>query len=414
MLTSLPPSSSAPLSARSTDDSRVTAGGDDRGFSDALDGAMKASTPAKEKPSGSTRSGLAATSEEPVPQETASEGDQAVEDQPAILAGLQEVPSEIVPVTEPAGGESAGTEQSEDVEATLAPHLAEGTATAQAMNPLVVQVALPAQVTAAAFQQGREAQPDEGDIAGSETDGQGAGSWEAETRRSAAGPEGEASGMESKVSGESIATTATEAVPQLSREVPDTQPSARLVGGPATVEAMPLPASALPATAAPSPPPAELRGYATAFVPPPPARQISPAILSLSARPGSGEAPSRLVVALRPDDLGRVEITMEQAPDGPAEVRLCAERPETLRMLMRDTDAIQSVLQHAGVGTENGRNLSFSLSQGGGDGQASSEQDPRHQTRQRHPEQGRDEAPRLSLAVLGGRSVPLGRIDIAL
>jgi hypothetical protein len=109
-----------------------------------------------------------------------------------------------------------------------------------------------------------------------------------------------------------------------------------------------------------------------------------------------------------------VEITMEQAPDAPAEVRLCAERPETLRMLMRDTDAIQSVLQQAGVGTENGRNLSFSLSQGGGDGQASSEQEPRHQPRQRHPEQGRDEAPRLSLAVLGGRSLPLGRIDIAL
>jgi flagellar hook-length control protein FliK len=399
---------------RSTADSRVTAGGDNGRFSDALDDAMKGSTPTKEKAFGSARRGLGATSEEPAPQEAASGGDQVVEDQPALLAGLQELPSQIVPVSEPADGESAGTEQSEDVEAALAPHLAEGTATEQAVNPLVVQVALPAQVTAAAFQQGGKAQPGAGDIAGAETDGQDAEPWEAETKQRAAGPQGEAPGRESKVSGESIATTATEAVPQPIPEAADTQPSVRLAGGPATVEAMPLPASALPATAAPSPPPAELRGYATAFVPPPPARQISPAILSLSARPGSGEAPSRLVVALRPDDLGRVEITMEQAPDGPAEVRLCAERPETLRMLMRDTDAIQSVLQHAGVGTENGRNLSFSLSQGGGDGQASSEQDPRHQPRQRHPEQGRDEAPRLSLAVLGGRSVPLGRIDIAL
>ncbi|HEY8614314.1 MAG TPA: flagellar hook-length control protein FliK [Roseomonas sp.] len=394
MLTSLRPSSSAPPPVRSTADSRVTAGGDDGGFSDALDGAMKGFTPAKEKPSGSAGGGLGATSEEPAPQEAASGGDQAVEDQPVLFAGLQEVPSQIVPVTEPAGGESAGTEQ--------------------AVNPLVVQVAVPAQVTAAAFQQVGKAQPSEWDMAGAEMDGQGAGPWEAETRRSAAGPEGEAPGGASKASGEAIAATVTEAVSQLSPEAADTQPSARLAGEPATVEAMPLPAGALPATAAPAPPPAELRGYATVFVPPPPARQISPAILSLSAQSGSGEAPSRLVVALRPDDLGRVEIIMEQAPDAPAEVRLCAERPETLRMLMHDTDAIQSVLQQAGVGTENGRNLSFSLSQGGSDGQASSEQEPRHKPRQRHPEQGRDEAPRLSLAVLGGRSLPLGRIDIAL
>jgi hypothetical protein len=414
MLTILPPSSSAPPPVRSTADSRVTAGGDDGGFSDTLNGVMKGSTPAKEKPSGSVRGGSGATSEEPAPQEAASGGDQAPDDQPALLAGLQEVPSQFVPVTGPAAGEPAGAEQSEDVEAALTPHLAEGTATAQAVNPLAVQAALPGQVTAATVQQEAEVQPGQGGMTGAETDSQGAASPEAETRRSAAGPEGKAPGGESKVSGEASAATATEAVPQLNPEAADTQPPARLAGAPATVEAMPLPASALPAAAAPAPPPAELRGYATAFVPPPPGRQISPAIFSLSVQSGSGEAPSRLVVALRPDDLGRVEITMEQAPDAPAEVRLCAERPETLRMLMRDTDAIQSVLQQAGVGTENGRNLSFSLSEGGGDGQASSEQEPRHQSRQRHPKQGRDEAPRLSLAVIGGRSLPLGRIDIAL
>ncbi|WP_408904122.1 flagellar hook-length control protein FliK [Pseudoroseomonas cervicalis] len=66
-------------------------------------------------------------------------------------------------------------------------------------------------------------------------------------------------------------------------------------------------------------------------------------------------------MALQPEALGRVEISIEQAAGGPAEVRLLAERPDTLLLLLRDSSAIETALQQAGLGAETGRSLSIGL-----------------------------------------------------
>ncbi|WP_307138156.1 flagellar hook-length control protein FliK [Pseudoroseomonas cervicalis] len=141
----------------------------------------------------------------------------------------------------------------------------------------------------------------------------------------------------------------------------------------------PLPGSAAPAAAtppsgtgtaspAPAAPPAPPLAGAAAPLPQayrpaalPAAQQLGHAVLGISLRGGAGLGPSRVSVALQPEALGRVEISIEQAADGPAEVRLLAERPDTLLLLLRDSAAIETALQQAGLGAETGRSLSFGL-----------------------------------------------------
>jgi hypothetical protein len=77
-----------------------------------------------------------------------------------------------------------------------------------------------------------------------------------------------------------------------------------------------------------------------------PAWQLAPVIASRAAR---GDAPARLVVALRPAELGAVEVAVESRAGGPAQVSILAERPETLALLRRDRPALEQALQAAGV-----------------------------------------------------------------
>lgn len=97
--------------------------------------------------------------------------------------------------------------------------------------------------------------------------------------------------------------------------------------------------------------------------PPPattPARQIAPVIVSVAIAGGT----ARLAVSLEPAELGRVEISVERKGDT-ADIRVTAERPETLALLQRDQRELDRALTQAGIGTD-GRSLSFSLSDGGG------------------------------------------------
>ena len=105
------------------------------------------------------------------------------------------------------------------------------------------------------------------------------------------------------------------------------------------------------ASAAPAPPAA-----------PPPARQVAQVTIALALSPG--QAP-RLVVALEPAALGRVEIRIERTTAGaPAAVRVLAERPETLILLQRDARELDRALQQAGVAVAEG-GLQFGLAAGG-------------------------------------------------
>lgn len=118
------------------------------------------------------------------------------------------------------------------------------------------------------------------------------------------------------------------------------QPAAVLAPHPAQAE---LPAAA-PASSAP---------------PPPPVRQLAPVVVAVAIAGGT----ARLAVTLEPAELGRVEISIEQG-GATAEIRVLAERPETLALLQRDQRELDRALGQAGIGPEE-RRLSFALAERG-------------------------------------------------
>jgi Meckel syndrome type 1 protein len=89
--------------------------------------------------------------------------------------------------------------------------------------------------------------------------------------------------------------------------------------------------------------------------PPPPVRQLAPVLVSL-ALGGGNEA---LTITLDPGELGRVEVSIGQGKDA-GQVRIIAERPETLALLLRDQRELDRALNQAGLG-DMARSLSFSL-----------------------------------------------------
>ena len=134
-------------------------------------------------------------------------------------------------------------------------------------------------------------------------------------------------------------------------------------GGPAAVpaapaahaESAPLPLAPVPRIAEGTP--ASAAAATGGSAPAAPAAQLAPVLVAMSAdKPGN----QQLVVQLAPEELGRVEIRIERVQDGPANVQVTAERPETLQLLQHDAPALQRTLDQAGFAQE-GRTLSFHL-----------------------------------------------------
>lgn len=167
----------------------------------------------------------------------------------------------------------------------------------------------------------------------------------------------EAPGAAERVPPPTSATPSTGAAPTL--PAPDMAPP-QVVQGLAPTPAAP----ALPAEAFSPPPPRP--------IPAPPVRQLAPVCIALTL--GPGQAP-RLIVALEPEELGRVEIRIERDAEGEAAaVQVTAARPETLALLQRDARELDRALQQAGIPLGEGA-LRFGLSgqdqpggQGGGGG----------------------------------------------
>jgi Meckel syndrome type 1 protein len=88
---------------------------------------------------------------------------------------------------------------------------------------------------------------------------------------------------------------------------------------------------------------------------PMPARQLAPVVVSLAL--GRGE--EALTVTLDPVELGRVEVSIGQGKEA-GQVRIVAERAETLALLQRDQRELDRALNQAGLG-DMARSLSFSL-----------------------------------------------------
>jgi Meckel syndrome type 1 protein len=120
-------------------------------------------------------------------------------------------------------------------------------------------------------------------------------------------------------------------------------------------------------TFAPPAPPAPLAAPAAQSLAAPraaphasPARQVAPVALAVAL--GHGGTPS-ITLRLDPGELGQVEVRIERPADGPAQVKVQAERPETLALLQRDAPELSRALHQAGIQPDQCR-LSFSL--GGG------------------------------------------------
>jgi Meckel syndrome type 1 protein len=88
---------------------------------------------------------------------------------------------------------------------------------------------------------------------------------------------------------------------------------------------------------------------------PMPARQLAPVLVSLAL----GSRDEALTIALDPVELGRVEVSIGQGKEA-GQVRIVAERPETLALLQRDQRELDRALNQSGLG-DMARSLSFSL-----------------------------------------------------
>lgn len=88
---------------------------------------------------------------------------------------------------------------------------------------------------------------------------------------------------------------------------------------------------------------------------PPAARQLAPVVVSLAL----GRGDEALTIALDPVELGRVEVSIGQGKEA-GQVRIVAERPETLALLQRDQRELDRALNQAGL-ADMARSLSFSL-----------------------------------------------------
>lgn len=89
--------------------------------------------------------------------------------------------------------------------------------------------------------------------------------------------------------------------------------------------------------------------------PTPPTRQLAPVLVSMAL----GRGDDTLTIALDPVELGRVEVSISQGKEA-GQVRIVAERPETLALLQRDQRELDRALSQAGLG-DLGRSIAFSL-----------------------------------------------------
>ncbi len=95
--------------------------------------------------------------------------------------------------------------------------------------------------------------------------------------------------------------------------------------------------------------------------PMPPARQVLPMAIAMLISPGASPT---LSVTLEPGELGRLEIRVTR-DNGGAGLRLIAERPETLGILLRDQRELQQGLAQSGI-TLNAEGISFEMAGQGG------------------------------------------------
>ena len=151
-------------------------------------------------------------------------------------------------------------------------------------------------------------------------------------------------GQEAAKMAEWVAPAAGLLAPQL----PGAEESAEVPQGPAPV--------LLPMDAAHRQAEAVLHSQAARdAAPPPPTRQLAPVVVSMAL----GRGDESLTIALDPGELGLVEVSISQGKEA-GQIRIVAERPETLALLQRDQRELDRALSQAGLG-DLSRSIAFSL-----------------------------------------------------
>lgn len=96
----------------------------------------------------------------------------------------------------------------------------------------------------------------------------------------------------------------------------------------------------------------------------PPKPPVPPRIVTnqvaVQIQKAAAQGSDRINIQLKPAELGRVEVQMDVAKDGRVTAVISAERSETLDLLQRDSRALQSALNDAGLRTDSD-SLSFNL-----------------------------------------------------
>jgi flagellar hook-length control protein FliK len=86
-----------------------------------------------------------------------------------------------------------------------------------------------------------------------------------------------------------------------------------------------------------------------------PAEQIA-----VQVRRAQAAGQEQINIKLHPAELGRIEVRLENGPEGTLRAVISAERSETLDLLQRDARGLERALQEAGVKTDSG-SLNFNL-----------------------------------------------------
>jgi hypothetical protein len=83
-----------------------------------------------------------------------------------------------------------------------------------------------------------------------------------------------------------------------------------------------------------------------AAAPQPPAERLAPVLVSIVNAPTGAQ---HMTLRLQPEALGQLQIQIDHVPDAPIQIRIEAERPQTLALLQRDTPQLQRALDQAGI-----------------------------------------------------------------
>lgn len=313
-----------------------------------------------------------------VPEATVADPRTAAEEALRLPAGEQPVPP-MPGAAVPCGEPDAKTRKPEPVRAAAAKQ--DKTEIAVPAQVIVPQLAMPepampqpAMPQPAMPQPAMPQQPVAGAIDATPPTGDEVGDKETGSLRIAARPDGEAGKEATLRTAKPLAAPTAAAKPFAPAEPHAQLPTPPLPGPPTLGPPLPIAGNLAPGPAhglsvqPPSPPDAAQSVQPPVLPAAPhysarsPAGQVGPVMVSL-ATGGAGE--HRLVLRLDPPELGRLEIRMVRAPDGPPHVEITAERPATLALLRQDEPALHRALNDAGVPAD-GRSLTMQLGRSGG------------------------------------------------